>query len=341
MKLLTSCNVETIGDSVIISLAHGDIINEATNDDVIVASVFAGSYETRLFPQSLIAGLERKFDLSFKRASQSPEFDVRAGLSTWAVRTDTGTVIVILEFEPSADVFEVLIDLTYAIHALLRKKWIKRQARVLLPVLGTGAQRRDVSSVAPSLLKVAAQHFSHLAGISEVVIVDLSMERLLEVKHHWDDYLGRPESTRLSSELANSVTDELKEMYERLRLLDSWKYRWVEELWGMLRDNQITSDTLPAICRQIVETVVADMWRKMKPDRKKRGLADDIEDLKNMGLAQWIVGYLHTLRQFGNYGSHYQGTAKTIPESLAERDLLLCLQCIRSILPVWQQWLQD
>jgi len=235
----------------------------------------------------------------------------------------------------------MLIDLTYAIHALLRKKWIKRQARVLLPVLGTGAQRRDVSSVAPSLLKVAAHYFSQLSGISEVVIIDLAMERLLEVKRHWDEYLGRPQSTHLSSELAKSVTNELKEMYDHLRLLDSRKYRWVEELWSLLRDDQISSDTLPAICRQIVETVVADMWHKMKPDRNKRGLADDIEDLKNMGLAQWIIGYLHTLRQFGNYGSHYQGTAKTVPESHAERCLRLSLQCSRSILPVWQHWLHE
>jgi hypothetical protein len=341
MKILTSCNVETLSDSIIISLAHGNILAEANDHDVIVASVFAGSYATQVYPQSLIAGLERKYEISIEKCSRAPAFDVRAGLSTWAIRTKSGSLIVILEFEPGADVFEMLIDLTYAIHALIRKRWITARARVLLPVLGTGAQRRDVSSVAPSLLKVAAQHFSQLNGISEVVIVDLSMERLLEVKHYWDDYLGRPSSTCLSSDLAKSVTNELKEMYERLRIREASHYRWIDELWGLLRDEQINSDTLPAICRQIVESVVADMWRKMKPDRRKRGLADDIEDLKNMGLAQWIIGYLHTLRQFGNYGSHYQGVSKTIPESLSERDLLLCLQCIRSILPVWQQWLQD
>ncbi len=341
MKLLTSCNVETIGESVIISLAHGDIINAATNGDVIVASVYSGSYETHLYPNSLIAGLERKYQISFSQASQSPEFDLRAGLSTWALKTEAGPLILVLEFDPEVDVSEIFIDLTYAIQALLRKKWIKRQSRVLLPVLGTGAQKRDVETVAPSLLRVASQHFSHLSGISEIVILDLDLDRVLEVKSHWDRYLGRPETTCLSSDLAKSVLCELRELYERHQLLQLRKYRWTDEFWELLRDEQIDSDTLPAVCRQIVESVVADMWSKIRPERNKRGLADDIEDLKNTGLAHWIIGYLHTLRQFGNYGSHYQGTAKTIPASLAEGDLLLCLQCLRSILTVWRQWMKD
>lgn len=338
METITSCNVETLGSAVILSLALGDILDELAEGDIVVASVWAGSYETDAFPNSLIAGLERRFGIRFSLELASPKFDLRRGLSSWATHTKCGVTILLLEFEPGRPFAEVFADLGFALQVLLRKHDVTTPVRVLMPILGTGAQGHELAEVAPALLSAASRSFSQLLGVSEIFIVDRHPERLTEVKHYWDQYLGRGHATQLSSQLAESVKQEIESLYHQHHLLELRQHRWTEDLWKLLRDDRVSSDTLPAICRQIVESVVSDLWSKMKPNRKSRGLADDIEDLKNMGLAQWIIGYLHTLRQFGNYGSHYQGAAKTIPESLSENDLILCLQCIRSILPVWRNW---
>jgi hypothetical protein len=341
MNTITSCNVATIADCVVISLSHGDLLEELRPQDVIVASVYKGSYITDRYPNSFIAAIEKRFGISIKEEAQSPVFDLRVGLSTWVIQIDDNQMILILEFDPDCDLKDVFVDLFFSLQILIRKSWIVGPCRVLLPVLGAGAQRRDVSAIAPTLLEIASTHYAHLAGITEIVIGDRDESRIKEVKKYWDEYLGRSETVGLTTHLSQAVSSELIQLYEQHELLKYQKQGWIVELWKLLRTNQITSDTLPALCRQIVESIVADFWARIRPQRNKKSLADDIEDLKNMGLAQWIVGYLHTLRQFGNYGSHYQGASKTIPNTLTENDLILCLQCIRSILPVWRKWIQN
>lgn len=341
MTTITSCNVETIGESVVISLSHGDLLEDLRPQDVIVASVYKGSYTTDRYPNSFIAAIEKRFGICIEEEAQTPVFDLRVGLSTWVIQTAESQTILILEFDPDCDLKDVFGDLFFALQILIRKRRIVGPCRVLLPILGAGAQRRDVSTIAPALLEMASTHFAHLVGLSEIVIGDRDEGRIQEVKKFWDEYLGRTESVGLTTHLSQAVSAELIQLFEQFELLKHQKQGWIVELWKLLRTNQINSDTLPALCRQIVESIVADLWTRIRPQRNKKTLADDIEDLKNIGLAQWIVGYLHTLRQFGNYGSHYQGSSKTIPDTLTESDLILCLQCIRSILPVWRKWIQN
>jgi hypothetical protein len=340
MEIITSCSLPTPAGSIILALAHGDILEEASKDDIIVASVAGSSYNTAAFPNTLIAGIERKYDFSFPLERERTSFNLLQGLSSWAITHAGKPLILIVEFRDRNKLEATFLDLSLALQILVRKKGIVPNGRVLMPILGAGAQRITVDQIAPRLLEVAVHVFSKLTDINEIVIVDMSLPRIEKVAEIWNKQLGRAQRVFATSDHAKQLSLEILEQFRQVSLIDQKRHAWSDELLAMLENQRISSDVLPALCRKMAESIVSDLWKKIKPDRKFKGLADDIEDLKNCGMAQWILGYLHTLRQFGNFGSHPQIPDSMYPTALEENDLLLCLQCIRAIVPVWRFWVE-
>jgi hypothetical protein len=338
MKTITSCSFTSPYGSTILSLAVGDILKEATPEDIIVASVAGSSYDTVNFPRTLIAGIEREYDVDFSVAMRKSSFDLRRGLSTWAIVERGMPIVLLIEFTYPVQMEETFLDLTLALEILARKHNVPPQARVLMPILGSGAQRFKVESMAPELLRAADRALTRMIGATEIVILDLSDEKIGAIARVWNQYLGRSSCVRADSGRSQGLIQEISQHIHLMGMAGRQRYRWIEEFCILSRQQQLSSDTLPALCRQIAESVVKDFWARIDPKRRPRGLADDIEDLKNYGLAHWIIGYLHTLRQFGNYGSHLQQQATIFPSQMEENDLALCLQCLNAILPVWQQW---
>ncbi len=341
MKILSSCSVPTIGESVTLSLAHGDLLSEVTTNDTVVASVFKRSYDTGFFQGTFIGALEDKYKIRFEELSKSPKIDFRSGLSTWATIVDAGPTVIVIEFAPEIDLTETFLNLAVSLEVMLRKRWLPTPARVLMPILGSGAQRIPVSSVAPVLLRAASQGFAQLAGIQQIVVMDRELIRIQEFQTSWDEILGRRRSALLEGPLATSTIMELNNIHSSLRLAELDQFGWITELFSLINTDSVTSNTLPALCRKICESMVRSWWAQKSPKRKSNGLADDVEDLKNIGVAQWSIGYLHALRQFGNYGSHINDASDTVPSAMDHRDLLLCLQCIRSVIPVWHSCLAN
>jgi len=87
--------------------------------------------------------------------------------------------------------------------------------------------------------------------------------------------------------------------------------------------------------RRFTELMVDDLLQELKYDLFGASLYRKIGYLKDLGIAEWIMSYMHVLRIFGNESAHHQDQASRRPAVISESDLGLCLFCLERLLDFW------
>src|SRR5262249_55177886 len=89
------------------------------------------------------------------------------------------------------------------------------------------------------------------------------------------------------------------------------------------------------IGRRVVEFVADDILSHKTPSLD---LLKKIDDLGGLGIAQWIRGYMHTLRILGNESVHERPSDGRIPAHVEIEDLPVSLFCLQRVVDFWREY---
>lgn len=152
MRRLNLLGIETRSGFRTLKLLQGDI-SEATEDvDVLVISSFLGDYTA--VPGSVIGALAERLSISTARLARSPAFDFRDPLGVWVssdLRDAPFFRLVCAELTGAPVANGEVLENVLVVLTTLETKGIPART-TMLPVLGTGMQGLDASSVIGHLL---------------------------------------------------------------------------------------------------------------------------------------------------------------------------------------------
>lgn len=315
-----------------LELFHGDVSRIEHPVDVIGFSAYAGDYAP--LPGTVISALSSAYSLDVAKCRAEAAYDLTSALGVWISKPLTGcpfTRLLCVEISGTPIPVHESIENVFVGLSVLEAKGGSVGA-IALPVLGAGSMNIDSREIVRPLLQAAKSFFHRSAGISRVLLVEQNSSRVDALDAAMDEVLGRARAFTPLSELLESLRKDIEnKLLQHAGLFDDAHLSLRDEWLRALASGRTRSIELGILSRRLLELLVS----RIEPSGSGP-LFNRIDALQKSGVAPWIRGYMHVLRQLGNEAAHEaSGQSNWRPQSPEPVDAGLCLSCVNRLLEFW------
>lgn len=330
--------VEGVASRVTLEIRLVDVGALEEPADVLVLSAFTRDYAP--IPSTLVGALGAA-GVDVAALSLHPEIDGREGIRAWvsggAVAPRIERIVCVEaphdDLPPSR--LATLLRAVGDSLALVASRNLPRRT-VYLALVGAGQQGLPPHAIARPLLETVRHLADTVVGLSRVVCFSTDEDALAQISLALDEFLERG-PVHATGALADSVCSSMVATLARRSIPISEELR--EDLVAELSAQGRRSFTVIGVsARKLVETMLEGLIRA--PTSKSLDLYAKIETLHGLGIAPWMVAYLHTIRTFGNVAAHSAQETKKTPEKPVDEDLALLLMCLQQVVRFWEATLE-
>lgn len=330
---LTAFDVETRHGLRLVEVRAGDILRQDFRIDVLVISAFEGDYTAT--PGSVVGALAQQ-GLDVRALAGAPALDLRSTTGAWLSprtgREDIGRVLCLERRRGDDDVGmfirQGLATLAIVDTVLRAEELPAGGLTVAMPLLGTGDQGLGEAAVDALLAGVrdALERSLHLARVVVVVRDPVRAEAIAEAVNQ---RLGLRVVAPGDSRLAAAVRDELRAAYADVPPGDPFWDEARKDLDGVARISpRARSIEIGIHGRRFVERLVTRLG-SAKP--RAGDLHNQIEGLRALGVAPWIVSYMHVIRALGNEAAHARDHTTRRPAHPDGADAVHAVFCLERL----------
>jgi hypothetical protein len=336
MDVRNSVEIETKFGRRSIELVEGDITSKKDQFDLLVISAFVGGYSPSR--GSVIGQLLKNCDLDVSKLAESPAFDFRESLGIWIsgeLQNLHFQRLMCVEIIGGRLGTQDVIENVFVGAAILEAKEF-RISTIALPLLGAGQQNIDPTKIMKPLFDSARRMLVHSQYLSRILIVEKDPWNLSRLDNAMDEVLDRHKAVVPRSQVIASLRVDLRDsVHTAEQLAPTNTSEIFNDLRSMVEKEDTRSYQIGIVGRRLVEFIINDL-----DGGRNRGadLLTRIDGLSQTGVAAWILGYMHTLRQIGNESVHERVPSLRIPQSLSEEDLAIALFCVRRLLEFWKEY---
>lgn len=332
MKRLNLVEIETRWGYRTIELYCGDLTKIEEEIDVLAVSSFKGDYAPS--EGSLIQALEKNCEISVRELSESLEYDFRDSLSCWIAkvnRPSTFKRIVCVEIRGGKLEVAEIIENLFVVLSILEMKGIHAGA-FALPVLGAGMQALDPEEMIKALLSSVQKHRDHFRNLSKVLFVEINEARASQLDKEINEQLGRIKLVLPKGQLFDDLRKDIGSILDAAQAVaDGEGLSLFSDLRRLVVSDQSRWFEIGMVSRKMVEYMVKTT---LPPKEMEKDLWKNIDKLHHHDIAKWITSYMHVLRVFGNESAHEQDRDRH-PSNIDQKDMLVCLFCVRRLLEFW------
>ena len=313
-------------------LAQGDMTALSPAVDVLVVSVFSGSY----YPTegTLIRALQEQHGINARELAARPALDFREALGVWLsqpLEAGPARRLLFVEMGGSGRDLEDAVDNIFAALTAMDSKRIPVTS-IAMPLLGAGSQRLDPETVANTLLPRVRDYLERSASTTKVLFVELDAGRAEQVSLAMDAALGRVRVSVPHEELAEALRADVLNRFSAAGHLFQDNGTTLRQDWmGLLKNENASSTEFGVLARKFVEMRlnVLGISRGQLPAR--------IRELELTGkVPPWICGYMQVLRHLGNEAAHTgAGQPADAMHAVTPSDLIAGLYCVQRLLDQW------
>lgn len=331
MKPLNLIDIETPWGYRTFELHQGDITQLDFKVDVLAISAFRGDYEP--VSGTVIDALLKNCQVDLKALSGHREFDLVDVFGCWIAKAVPDTKFErILCAEMVGGKFEIreVIENVFAVLSMLEMKNVKPQT-LALPILGAGQQQQSATVVIRELLDCSLRYMHHSPNIRKIIFVARREVRAQELDNAMNQALGRVKVVVPRGELYEHTRKQILGSIDDASRIAGGSTLLFVDARRVFSSDQIRSFEMGITARRLVEFIVSDLLKK----GVGADLCGKIEALSDLGIAEWLRSYMHTLRVFGNESAHEKQKLNRRPPVISEADMGLCLLCLQQVLGFW------
>ena len=333
---LNIVGIETAWGFKTIELYESDISRTDLNCDLLILSVFVGGYNPR--PGTLLGDLKESLGFDVRDEEKMPAFDFRGPLGLWVSRglqEYSFRRIMALEMKGSYWPITECIENVFAAVAALSAKGVE-VGTIAMPVLGAGNQKIAPSEIIPSLLRAAEGALRRHECPQRILFVEKNENRAKLLAQEMDTTLRRASVTLPKTQLLSSLRFDVKKAFDNAAgLVPKGHLSLFDEARRLIDSETTRSFEIGVVGRRVVEFVVDDILSRKQPSTD---LIKKIDDLGELGVAQWIRGYMHTLRILGNESVHEKTSDGRVPAHVKIEDLPVSLFCLQRVVDFWHEY---
>jgi hypothetical protein len=223
-----------------------------------------------------------------------------------------------------------VIENVFAVLSMLEMKQIKPET-LALPVLGAGQQQQSATLVIKELLDCGLRYMHQSTSIKKIVFVARRETRALELDKAMNELLGRVKVVVPRGDWYEHTRRRILASIEVANRLARGSTSIFLDARRVFSSDQIRSFEMGITSRRLVEFIVGDLLRKAAG----ADLLGRIDALGELGVAEWLRCYMHTLRIFGNESAHEKHKPNRKPLVISEADMGVCLLCLDQVLNFW------
>jgi len=335
MERINYLEVETSKGIKTISVFHGDIIKMHETVDILFVSIFHGGLSP--IPDTLLGSLSQS-GIDIVKLYKKMAFNFRKGLNTWVSTPLSGYPfkrILFVEMrtlrgdiKPGEEMEEIFENLFLSL-MILEKKGVP-VSKVAMPLLGTGNQNLKQEKIIPLLLSLTQRFLDEIDSLQNIYIIEKNSQKALSLSEEFNKSLGRADLRLNSVSIKKNVRKSIISKISIIRNNNFPDNNIFDELINIMLDNESRSYQIGILGRRTLEFILGDLISEAGIP-----IFQKIVTLKERGIAEWIISYMHLLRVFGNESAHQQPEKLRIPSLPAESDLQMNLLALDQILEFW------
>ena len=326
MNAINYIEIETKSGYRSFELHQGDISDLSYPIDLICISAYSKSYWP--VPNTVISSLHNR-GINVEQLAGNCLFDFRDSFGGWLSKQIDGNAynyILCMEMKGTGFNLDDAVKNLFTILSILEFRRLKIKS-VAIPLIGTGSQRYEPNQVIELLIDNASDFLEHARYLEKIVFVEGNENKVKELNEAMDNILGRSKVRTPRGPLVDGIKQEIIGDIDKIT-----KIIGRNEIFNDLRRIILSPNSrafeIGGVSRRFVEFIAQDL----SPSKKLYDLWKKIETLSTIGIAQWIIEYMHVLRVFGNEAVHEKTRNNRNPKYVEEKDLELCLFCIQRIL---------
>lgn len=344
MALINLFEIETPSGYKVVELHKGDLTELGIEVDALVVSAFKNGYSPT--PGTLLGSLFETYDVNLKSLAQDPEIDLRIPLNVWISKLIKDKkfkrviCIEIIDMFSDEGYIEKAVKNLFSLVALAYSQDIKIET-IALPFIGTGNQEIEPELILPKLMELSKSSLENLTCLKKIIFFERSEQKTTILNEALNKYLKRTdfETSKYSFDtLQLTIKEDLLGYLFKLKSDPIASFAEAKdtliELIDKIKLNNIKPYEIGVLCRRLVEYLVIDVL-EIKSIPRDQGLLSAINELKNKGIASWVISYLHILRTFGNVAAHSAEISSYKPPSMNEKDLVTLFICLNRSLDFW------
>ena len=332
MERLNLIEIETRWGYRTFELYHGDITQLDEPVDLLVISALPNNYDP--IPNTVVWALQERRSIIVGELAQHPEFDFRHIFGCWVARLSHEPMyqrLLCIESSVRTQIFANALRNIPVVLAMLEALDIPTHS-LALPLLGAGNQAIAPELVMQPMLDATRKSLSRLQYLEKIVFVEYNVHRAQSLNEAMNTVLGRARVTLSHGVLVDGIRRDIAtKIGHALPLAAAESNRCLHDLRRIVASEMCQGFELGIAARRLVEFLVNDLMA----DQKRSELYKRIDELGQLGIADWIRSYMHVLRIFGNESAHQRQRAGRVPISIDEPDLAVCLFCILRLLEFW------
>ena len=344
MALVNLFDIETPSGYKVVELHKGDFSEMDMEVDALVVSAFKSDYSPT--PGTLLGSLFENYGVHLKSLAQDPEIDLRIPLNVWIskpIKDKKFKRIICIEIidiiSDEGDIEKAVKNL-FSLVALAYSQDIKIET-IAMPFIGTGNQEIEPALILPKLMELSKSSLENLTCLKKIIFFERGEQKTAILNDALNKYLKRTdfETSKYSIDTFQlTIKEDLLGYLIKLKsdsvTSSAVVNNTLSDLIEKIKQNNIKPYEIGVLCRRLVEFLVMDVL-EIKSISREFGLVSAINELKNKGIASWVISYLHTLRTFGNVAAHSAEITSYKPPTMNEKDLITLFICLNRSLDFW------
>ncbi len=311
-----------------------DITKLEERVDVMAVSAFDRHYDPK--EKTVIGALYHQLHISVEELAKNPVLDFRDQAGCWVSHElDSDRIGRIICVEAIGSSFEPgdSIQNLFAILSFLDLMSIPVKT-LALPLLGAGNQEQPADLMIDVMLRESKKALKRIAGLRRVMYVTNSNETAHQLDDAMNKKLRRINLVLPQDDLVESLRTKLEQSLNNVKQCVKPTPPLIADLRRVLIEQDSRSFEVGVVGRRLAELVVSDLLGK----EHTPNLGKSMKSLPTLGVAAWVVSYLHVLRTLGNESAHEGAKGDRIPSNVSEDDITLILVCVQRILDFWMDY---
>jgi hypothetical protein len=344
MEIRNLIEIETAHGFKAIELCEGDVTLLPQKIDLLVVSAYKNDYIPT--SGSIIGALKEKLGIDVHQLAQRPEFDFSDSLGVWIsaeINHAAFSRIACVEFLDYSGVGEVetsvnslfgLISFCQMHNVIIRE--------MAMPLIGSGQQRISPDKLLPFIIPACQKLLNNHPELRKIILIEREESKLAAFDAALNQYLIRsavdvqtiPKSTVINN-LKKEILIDLRHLRQSMEACNP-AHRTVGELAILLEKSEVRFFELGLMVRRAAEAFVKDI---LGEKNLKSDLLTSIDNLRSKkNISNWITGYLHILRTFGNEAAHDKDNSQRNPSDIQQKDIITLLHCLSRIIEFWREY---
>jgi hypothetical protein len=336
MSLINIISVATPFGNKEIEIHNGDITDFNWPVDLLVISAFNDAYNP--VPNTVIEALQSNCNIIVKELAEQPFLNFKTPLNCWVNKPQGDQYfryIMCLEGIKReiqlTGTSNISFDNLFGIIALLPYKGLKIET-MIMPLLGTGQQAGSIQDVLPVLLEKSIYALNTNPKLKTIIFIekDLAKAKLIdnEVNRLYERNSYKTENL-FTFLILEPFLYELSHNLAKLKSASGITHQTIDELSNEINIKEIRFFELGIQSRKILELILSK-WLSHNPDNTNT-IHENINILKQMNVAEWVISNIHTIRVYGNYAAH-SDSRNSIPTELNEKDIAIFIQAFNNFI---------